>query len=42
MPMDIEFCATCGCSEFSHTFVEHECDDTCAEDCDREIGRAHV
>ena len=33
--MDIEFCATCGCSEFSHTFVEHECDDTCAEDCDR-------
>ena len=33
MPMDIEFCATCGCSEFSHSFVEHECDDTCDEDC---------
>jgi hypothetical protein len=33
MPMDIEFCATCGCSEFSHNFVEHECDDTCDEDC---------
>ena len=35
MPMDIEFCATCGCSEFSHSFVEHECDDTCDEDCGR-------
>lgn len=35
MPMDIEFCATCGCSEFSHSFVEHECDDTCDGDCAR-------
>lgn len=32
MPMTIERCATCGCSEFSHMFTMR-CEPDCAPDC---------
>ena len=32
MPMDVEVCATCGCTEFAHMFGG--CDGSCPDDCD--------
>ena len=33
-PWEVEFCATCGCDEFSHNSFDHECDEDCDEDCE--------
>lgn len=32
MPMDVEICRTCGCTEFQHEINYH--DDECEEDCE--------